>query len=88
MSRYILKSDRYTVAYGYDNIPGGGYFFQVYDQAAVIGDDEGLIINEGYDAGLGWLDMFSFMCNILAFDVKPTEKTAEHIMKISNNQPI
>lgn len=89
MSRFILQSKRYIIAYGDDSrTPGMGYFFQVYDKLAITDYDEGLIVNEGYTQGLHWIDMVACMSNIRAYDIKPTPEFTQHLLLISANKPI
>lgn len=88
MSRHIIQSEKYLIAYGYDNVPGMGYFFQVYDKSRVDEDDEGLIVNEGYTEGLSYLDMTGHMVNIHAYDCKVNPKFTEHLVLVSANKPI
>lgn len=87
MSRYVLRSKRYTVAYGHDPIPGGGYFFQVYDREKINEIDEGLIINDGYVDGLDWLEMFSRLYNLEKYGVPYPPSFYEHIKKVMENEP-
>ncbi len=87
MSRYSIQSEKYFVAYGYDPIPNGGYFFQVYDRERINDDDEGLIINEGYEVGLAWIDMLALMTNVHLYLIKITPQFTEHLILVSANKP-
>lgn len=88
MSRYIISSARYRIAYGFDPIPNGGYFFQVYDKRKQNDEDEGLVFNEGYCHGIDRIAMLSLMANIDCFDIKPTPLYLDHMILVRENKQI
>lgn len=62
MSRHIQKTGTKTIAYGFDPMPGGGYFFQVFDTRFITDEnDEGIVINEGFFNGLPKKRMLDLM---------------------------
>jgi hypothetical protein len=55
MSRYTKKSrdGRYQIAYGWDQAPLCGFFFQVYDSQAISEqNEEGIVVSEGLCPGI------------------------------------
>lgn len=61
MSRHTIFKNGLQIAYGFDDIPMGGYFFQVFDMNKQSEDDEGLIVNEGFFKGIGKTRMMELM---------------------------
>lgn len=85
-----MKNERYVVNYGYDPIPGGGYFFQVQDKQLFSYYDEGYIIDEGFARGIEWLDMLTWMANIhvWGFTGKLPDEFKDHVKLVAENKPI
>lgn len=62
MSRHTKKIGTRVIAYGFDPIPGGGYFYQVFDDAMVSEEnDEGIVVNEGFALGIDKNKMLELM---------------------------
>lgn len=59
MSRFNSRKENLVVSYGYDPIPMGGYFFQVFD--VKLPEDKQLIINEGFIEGISKSRMLELM---------------------------
>jgi hypothetical protein len=82
MSRHLFKHDNITIAYGYDPIPAGGYFFQVFDDSKVTEEnDEGIVLNEGFVHGISKQKMFDLMTQ---YNVE----NEEHIKLVALDLPI
>jgi len=77
MSRYIKKKGDQRIAYGYDPTPMGGYFFQVFEGE---GDEERVIVNEGFVKGISRSKMLSLM-------KKWGVEKEEHVTKIVLDLP-
>lgn len=68
MSRHTQKQGNIEIAYGYDDIPGGGYFFQVFDKNLVSEEnEEGIVVNEGFVEGISQKNMLELM---LKYEIK------------------
>lgn len=62
MSRFTERKGTITVAYGYDPVPMGGYFFQVFDEEKKTEEnEEGIILNEGFVGGISKNRMVELM---------------------------
>lgn len=82
MSRFVVKKGTTEVAYGYDPIPGGGYFIQVFDQILVNDENpEGVVLNEGFVQGISKEKMLALMTE---YGVE----NPEHLKNVSLDLPI
>jgi len=91
MSRYKnFSSDRrYEVAYGYDPVPMGGYFFQVFDRNAINEtNDEGVIVDEGLMPGIPSNEMLAHLENLEKWNIKLTDRIAQHKVLVALDMPI
>jgi len=62
MSRHTKRIGTKTIAYGFDPIPGGGYFYQVFDEEKITEEnDEGVVVNEGFAFGIDRDRMLALM---------------------------
>jgi len=79
MSRYrrLSKDRRYTIAYGFDTMPMGGYYFQCFDTLAISKtNEEGIILNDGFCPGIGKEKMLGHLESIEKWGIK-TDPTIE-----------
>ena len=82
MSRHTQKQSNIEIAYGYDDIPMGGYFFQVFDSNAISEEnEEGIVVNEGFAFGIGKSKMIELM-------TKYEVKNEEHLKLVAMDLPI
>lgn len=77
MSRHTQNNSNIHISYGYDDIPGGGYFFQVFDDNAISEEnDEGLILNEGFVEGIPQKMMMELMVKFGVLNVEHLKRVA------------
>lgn len=82
MSRHLHKQSNIEIAYGFDDIPGGGYFFQVFDKNAITEEnEEGIILNEGFTQGISQTRMLELM---VSHDIK----NEVHLKRVAMNMQI
>lgn len=91
MSRYTRTSPdrRYEIAYGYDNVPFGGYFFTVYDQREISDtNEEGVVLSEGLMPGISserMQELFSITED--EWGIKHDSRMEQHLESIKQNLP-
>jgi hypothetical protein len=85
MSRYTIRKENITIAYGYDDMmppPLGGYFFQISDENAVSDENpEGITLNEGMLKGISRSRMAELM-------LEHGVKNHSHLTSIALDLPI
>ena len=91
MSRYSKTSGdgRYTIAYGFDDDPLGGYFFQLYDMKAISKhNDEGIVIEAGLCPGIPSIEMIQYLDSISEWGIPLTPQIEKHKELVKSNMPI
>ena len=82
MSRYVQRDGSIEIAYGFDHMPMGGYFFQVYDSSKITEEnEEGIVLNEGFVGGISKSRMFDLMTEYKI-------KNEEHLQLVALDLPI